>query len=109
MTMRHTFEDCAEYLLFKCFEAVDWPGLAALIEAMRSASENGKRTIVVDFRAMEGRFDNLMRFRAGGLTAEKLRGRRILSLARPEDINHLAENTAVNRGAQLLTTADEAE
>src|SRR4051812_27053881 len=107
MTMRHTFEDRGDFLLFKCSEAIEWPGIVALVEAVRAASENGKRKIVLDFRAIEGGFDNFMRFRSGELAAEKLRGRRILSLARLEDINHLAENTAVNRGAQVFTTHDE--
>jgi hypothetical protein len=108
-TLRFTFANAGDHLVFTCTGSIDWPGQAELIEAIRAASESGPRKIVIDYRPTVGPFDTLTKYKSGVLAAEKLPGRRILSLGRRELIDHFAENTAVNRGAQVFTTDDEAE
>lgn len=96
-------------LRFDCTGLIVFADMARLVEAVAAASGGVRSLVIIDFRGVEGTFDNFARFRVGELAAEKLRHCRILSLARPKQINKLAENTAVNRGAQVMTTSDEAE
>jgi hypothetical protein len=106
--MEFTITDKGEYLLFSCTGMLGFEKLSKLIDGMRAESERtGKKRIVADLREVQGVFDTLSRYRVGVLVAERLPGRRILSLARPEQITRVAENTAVNRGADLFTTDDE--
>jgi hypothetical protein len=105
--MEFSFSDEKSHLFFRCTGMFDFGGLSALVERIRIEARTPGTRVVVDFRTMEGVFDNFMRFRTGELVAEKLKGHRILSLARQETINRLSENTAVNRGASVHTTSDE--
>jgi hypothetical protein len=108
-TMKFTFRDEKSHLFFQCTGTFDFEGLSALVERIRVEARTPGTRIVVDFRAVGGVFDTLTRYRIGELAGEKLKGHRILSLARQEAINHLSENTAVNRGAMVHTTPDEKE
>jgi hypothetical protein len=105
--MEFSFSDEKTHLFFRCTGMFDFGGLSALVERIRIEARSPSTRVVVDFRTMEGVFDNLMRYRTGVLVAEKLKGHRILSLARQEAINRLGENTAINRGALVHTTSDE--
>ncbi len=63
-----------------------------------------------DMRAVEGPIPALDRFFAGERVASVLGPRvRLAVLSRPEMIDKLGENTAVNRGARILVTASETE
>jgi hypothetical protein len=107
--MKISFSDEKTHIHFKCTGMFDFEGMSALVERIRVEAKVPRTRVVVDFREMQGVYDNLSRFRVGELVAEKLKGHRILSLARREDINRLSENTAVNRGAIVHTTSDEEE
>lgn len=105
--MDFIFSDEKSHLHFKCTGTFDLEGISALVERIRIEAKSAGTCVLVDFRNMDGDFDNLTRYHTGVMVAEKLKGHRILSLARHEAINHLSENTAVNRGAVVFTTSDE--
>ena len=107
--MQIEFREEKGYLRFTCTGAISYEGMANLVERTHAEAGTASRRILLDFRAIEGVFDNLARYRTGELAARLLKGHRILSLARPESINRLAENTAVNRGVEVFTTHDEEE
>jgi hypothetical protein len=83
----------------------------AVIDMIRWETEwNRLGSAFVDFRSVEGPIPDLDRFFAGERVALVLGGRvRLAVLARPEMINKLGEDTAVNRGARILVTPDEAQ
>ncbi len=83
----------------------------ATIETIRRETEwNRLGAALVDFRGVLGPIPDLERFFAGERVAIVLGSRvRLAVLARPEMINKLGEDTAVNRGARILVTPDEAE
>ena len=85
-------------------------GRRDLMLAIREAADAlGATHLLVDARRMPPPLSELDRHYAGVAVAEVLGGRfRVAVLFPGEQINKFAENTAVNRGAQMLVTADEA-
>ncbi len=97
-----------------------WVGLAgawdldavfAMIDMIRWETEwNRLGAAFVDFRGVGGSIPDLDRFFAGERVALVLGGKvRLAVVGRPEMINKLGENTAVNRGGRILVTPDESE
>jgi hypothetical protein len=83
----------------------------AMIETIRRETEwNRLGAAFADLRAMDGPIPDLDRFFAGERVAIVLGARvRLAVVARAEMINKLGEDTAVNRGARILVTPDEAQ
>jgi hypothetical protein len=89
----------------------DLDAVLAMIDMIRWETElNRLGAAFVDFRGVGGPIPDLDRFFAGERVALVLGANvRLAVVGRPEMINKLGENTAVNRGARLLVTPDEAQ
>ncbi|HET7451426.1 MAG TPA: hypothetical protein VFL12_01675 [Thermoanaerobaculia bacterium] len=83
----------------------------AVIDRIRWETElAGIDRAFADMRSVEGPIPALDRFFAGERVASVLGSRvRLAVLSRPELIDKLGENAAVNRGARILVTASEPE
>jgi hypothetical protein len=65
---------------------------------------------VIDLRNMEGDPSILDRYRLGIEIANVWKWSiKVAVIARAEVVNHMSENTAVNRGARMLTTSNESQ
>lgn len=82
---------------------------SAIHEVTAYCKEHNLNKALVDMRNMPGAPSILERHRFG-IELAKEWGSRIKAalILRPEDLSHMTENTAVNRGANLLSTSDAA-
>ncbi|MGD0565857.1 MAG: hypothetical protein ABSA34_00840 [Candidatus Goldiibacteriota bacterium] len=77
-----------------------------MLYVKKSLDENKMKKALVDGRAITGNIPDFERFELGKLFAVNLSRFRIGMLMEPKKINKLAENTAVNRGGDILISAD---
>jgi hypothetical protein len=87
------------------------PAVYELIDRIKA--ETGARDcprVLLDMRAVPGMPSETERYKWGVRIADVIGWRvRLAIVAAPEAINKLAENTAVNRGANLIALSDEQE
>jgi hypothetical protein len=75
---------------------------------LEEAASSGDTRVLIDAYGVSAPKSNMDRFDVGTTIAELFRGRiKVAILYPPAIINKLAENTAVNRGADLLVVGDE--
>jgi hypothetical protein len=75
---------------------------------LREAVKSGDTRVLIDAYGVSAPKSDIDRFDAGATIAELFRGRiKLAILYPPAIINKLAEDTAVNRGADVLVVADE--
>ena len=72
----------------------------------KTLDENNLKKAIVDGTAITGNIPDLERFELGKLFAANLSRYRIGMLMEAKKINKLAENTAVNRGGDILISGD---
>lgn len=96
------------YHCFVCRGAISTEGLHWLIGEIVTKTDKSQRMILVELDGMPGNLDTLSRHELGLAVAEKLMEKRIALIADKEKINKVGENTATNRGANLLATHDRA-
>lgn len=82
--------------------------LATIDTIVAECRQRGCQRVLVDSMMLEGSLPDWDRYEVGLRVAEVLRRVRIAVLGPPRIINKFSENVAVNRGAQLLVTADRA-
>ena len=86
--------------------------LALFMSTVHDVADHCRREnlnkVLVDLRKVEGSPNIFDRYRIG-IEIAKVWGAKIkvAALAKPGTINRMVENTAVNRGAKLMTTFDE--
>jgi hypothetical protein len=106
--MSFVIKDKGDYVYLKYSGPLYPAFFSDLITHVRD-NRGPRSKVFADVVELAGTPDNLMRFNAGVEAAEKLRGIRLLMLTSREKINKLGENAAVNRGASIFTTDDEAQ
>ncbi len=80
---------------------------AAMNQAVRLCLQNGLHRILADIRSFEGCIPAIDKYELGVHLAQILGSRiKLAILARTCIIDRLGENSAVNRGAQVLVTDD---
>lgn len=86
----------------------DLPGFLGFIKA--EADKNGRSSVLIDCRSLSGGMSEGERFEGGVMIANVFGSKLRAALMLPDTfITKLGELAAVNRGAQLLVTSDEAE
>ena len=82
--------------------------LSALIdEVYKQCQRNDFKRILIDLSGAKGELRETGRFEVGKKVSQVFNYLyKILAIEKEERINKLAENTAVNRGANLLVTSD---
>ncbi len=111
MEAEFAFEERGSYLFVRAWGPSDPESVRkGLIIIRDKAMETGLTRVLVDARGVDGPLREFDRFLIGEAVAELLRARfKVAFLYRAENINKFAENTAVNRGANVLIVADEAQ
>jgi len=103
-----TFQNKGNYLLVEFREPFSLEMMiSAVHEALRQCEEQNLTKALADLRNMPGNPSMLDRHQIG-IEIAKTWGPRIKAalILRPESLSHMTENTAVNRGANLLSTSD---
>ena len=82
--------------------------ISAIHEVAYHCRKENLNKVLIDLRKMEGNPNIFDRYRLG-IEIARVWGAKIkvAVIAKPGAVNRMAENTAVNRGAKLLTTFDE--
>ncbi len=111
MEVDMAFEERGSYLFVRAQGPSDLESVRkGLIMIRDKALEAGLRRVLVDARGVDAPAREFDRYLVGEAAAEVLRARfKVAFLYKAEKINKFAENTAVNRGANILVCADEAE
>ncbi len=111
MKAEFAFEERGSYLFVRAQGPSDPESVRkALILIRDRVMERGLTRVLIDARSVGPPVREFDRFLMGEAMAELLRGRfKVAVLYRAESINKFAENTAVNRGANVLVSADEAQ
>ncbi len=109
MDVELTFQVHGDYLLVKGRGPSDLESTRkALVLIEEKARQTGLTHILIDARDVEAPRRELDRFFMGELVAELFGPRfRIAVVYQADRINKFAENTAVNRGANMLVAAEE--
>ena len=109
LTADHAFRD--GYFWIAVAGRWDLGDAYGLVELIRRETDlAGVDRALADLRNVDGPVPGLDRFFAGKHVATVLGARvRLAVIARPEMIDKLGENTAVNRGARILVSGTEAE
>ncbi len=103
-----SFQNKGNYLLVEITEPYSVKMITlAIHEVTAFCTAHNLNKALVDLRSMPGAPSILERHLLG-IELAKAWGRRIqvAVVLRPEELNHMTENTAVNRGAKFITTAD---
>ena len=73
----------------------------------KECQKNNLKRILIDVSEAKGEWGAFTRFKVGEKVSEVFKYfYKILAIEKEEKINKFAENTAVNRGANLLVTSD---
>jgi hypothetical protein len=109
MGFQTTFERRAGYLRVKA--SGEFPTLnlrEGVTSILKQAVKSGYTRVLIDAYDVSAPKSDIDRFDAGTTMAELFRGRlKVAILYPPELINKLAEDAAVNRGADVLVVHDE--
>ena len=110
MTVQLTFDVRPDYLHAEARGSSDVESIEqGLRDVKARAEQSGRTRILIDARATVGPRFGLDRFVLGKYAAELFGPRyRIAILYAEQVIDKFGENTAVNRGANMLVTSDEA-
>jgi hypothetical protein len=108
-TMRIEMLSVSTHVRYDCHGQVSQAALVELIGMIRNESKQSHTKILVDLSRLDGDLDVMERYVLGTEIAANLMGRRIAVVSEKHKINKVSENTAVNRGANMLVTHDEAE
>jgi predicted N-formylglutamate amidohydrolase len=103
-----TFQNKGAYLLVEINEPYSVEMISSAIhEVTAYCREQNLNKALVDMRNMPGSPSILDRH-LHGIEVAKEWGSRIKAalILRPENLSHMTENTAINRGANLLSTSD---
>ena len=103
-----TFENKGDYLLVEFSEPFSLEMMiSAVHEVLRRCEEQNLKKVLADLRNMPGDPSILERYQIGVEIAKTWRRRVQAALVmQPGKLSHMTENTAVNRGAHLLSTSD---
>ncbi|MBV6399977.1 MAG: hypothetical protein CNIPEHKO_00258 [Anaerolineales bacterium] len=103
-----TLQNKGEYLLVEINEPYSLEMInSAIHEVTAYCKEHNLNKVLVDMRNMPGA-PSILERHLHGIEVAKVWGARIKAalILRPESLSHMTENTAVNRGANLLSTSD---
>ncbi len=105
------FEERSHYLFVRGRGPSDIETIRTVLRLIRDRARlAGLTHILIDAREVEAPRSGLHRFQMGEMIAELFGARYRLAVLSPARvINKFAENTAVNRGANILVTDDEQE
>ncbi len=111
MNVEMEFEARANYLFVRARGPSDPESVRKALMMIRDkALETGLTRLLVDARGVGAPVREFDRYLMGEAMAELLRAPfKVAFLYRAESINKFAENTAVNRGANVLIVAEEAQ
>ncbi len=104
--LNYTTESSSEFRLVRCQGELTGPGALWLVAELTDSTETQSRNLLIDITRLSGELNTEERYRVGVAIAEQLLGWRIAILDQESRINKLAENTAFNRGAEILVTSD---
>lgn len=99
----------AIFFRFDCRGVASLEGYSDVIECVRvtMASADPVRKVLVDLSGVEGQLPEMQKYTLGEVIASRLLGLRIgVVLNRNAPLTRFGENTAVNRGADLMVGYD---
>src|SRR5262245_9483410 len=110
MKLQHQFEEADSYLIVKWTGQWHLPDVLAIFDAIgEECKRRGLRLVLIEGENAHGPVPNFERFLMGDHIAKVCRGLRIAGVFQAEYINKFGENTAVNRGADVLATGSRKE
>jgi len=103
-----TYQNKGDYLLVEVNEPYSLKlAISSIQEIAARCGQDNLHKVLIDMSKVDGNPSIFDRYRAG-IEIVRLWGSRIRAVvvARPDMINRVTENTAVNRGAKLLMASD---
>lgn len=96
------------FIEFVCSGETSLDGWIELLEIIKTQTlgKETRKKVLIDACGLTGKLEVLQKHMIGQYIAETLRGIDIAIVAIREEINKVAENTAVNRGAAIYVTHD---
>jgi proteasome assembly chaperone (PAC2) family protein len=108
-SLKFSLVELTTHLRYTCAGIFSPEDFIKLIQTVKSQTQNGKSKVLVNLILVNSDLGVLDRYSLGVIIAAELPSRSIAVVAEKSMITKVAENTAVNRGADLFVTHDENE